>query len=106
MKLAAIVLALVSAVASAKDVTIIGTLKTQAGGLITFTSVKGSCPDNQLVAYIRSNGGKVAITGCFSLVDDQLFVLWSDGDLYTYPMDNIEWTPEFLEDKPTNRGGI
>ena len=106
MKIAALILATLSIVAAAQEATIIGTMRNKGNGLITFTSVKGSCPDNQRVVYIRNEGGKVEITGCFSLVDDQLFVLWKDGDLYTYPVEAISFTPEFLRNSDKNRGGI
>jgi hypothetical protein len=96
MKLAALALAALSVVANAQGAKIIGTIPNQDNGHITFTSVKGSCEDNRLLAYIRAQGGQIEATGCYILVDDQFFVLWATGEVFTYSLDSITFTKEFL----------
>lgn len=83
MKKLVVLAAMLPMVAHAQ-VNIVGTIPNRDGGQITFLAHRGSCPEDQLVAYTNRSDGKVTLTGCYKYVSDKFFVLWSDGDLYTY----------------------
>jgi hypothetical protein len=82
-------------IASANQPTIVGHIPNQAGSKITFTTERGDCPEYQLIVYGQQKGGRIGITGCYRLIDDELFVVWSDGDVFTYPFDALVFTQEF-----------
>jgi hypothetical protein len=95
MKLAALILGTVTAVAVAQTPTILATLPNQGGGKITFTSERSAnCKPDQLLAYAQNKGGKVELTGCYRLIGEEVFVVWSDGDVYTYPFDSLQISKE------------
>lgn len=85
MKKLAVIAALLPMVAAAQ-VDIVGTIPNQSGSKITFTGRQGDCPSGQLMVYAQEAGGKVGAIGCYKLVSDQFFVVWSDGDVYTYDL--------------------
>lgn len=47
--------------------------------------------------YTQSNGGKIELVGCYRAVGDQLMVVWADGDVYTYPINDVTFSPEFMK---------
>lgn len=73
---------------------IVGTMKNQANADITFTTYAGTCENNHRVVYAQHNGGKIGMTGCWAIQQNQIFVTWADGDVYTYPLDSLKITPE------------
>lgn len=104
MKRYAVLLAAASPLAGAQDVpTILGTLPNRDNNKITFTTLKTDCPKDQYLVYTQADGGKISMTGCYSLVGDQLFVRWVDGDFYTYPADDLIPSDEFRNFMNRNR---
>jgi len=88
---------------------IIGVIPNKSGGVITFTTLRGDCPQGQLMVYTQSSGGKIELTGCFRVVSKQLFVIWADGDAYTYPVADVQFSEEFVDEaqrKKTSEKGI
>lgn len=69
--------------------TILGTLPNRDNSNITFTTIQGNCPQYQYMVYTQADGGKISMYGCYRMVSDQFFVVWSDGDIYTYPALNL-----------------
>jgi hypothetical protein len=64
---------------------IVGTVPNRDNSKITFTTYQGDCKNNDRVVYAQADGGKVGMTGCYRIVGEELFVIWSDGEIYTYP---------------------
>ena len=91
----ALALALVSIPAMAQMPEIVATMPNRDDNKITFTSIQGSCPSGQLMAYAQYSGGKIGAVGCYQLIGDQVFVKWGDGDLYTYDLDSLILTEDF-----------
>jgi hypothetical protein len=77
--------------------TILATIPNNDGGKITFTSVKGQCPEDQSMVYTQGKNGKVSLTGCYRLIDSEMFVLWADGDVYTYPFASLTFSQEMID---------
>ena len=77
--------------------TIIVHVPNRAGSKITFTTERGSCGENQMLVYSQSEGGKMGFTGCYRLIDSELFVIWADGDVYTYAFNSLVFTEEFKD---------
>lgn len=75
--------------------TIIGKIRNRAQGEITFTSEKCSRDPTMNFAFIRDDGGRLSLSGCWRLVDYNVLVSWSDGDVYSYPVENVQFTPEY-----------
>lgn len=89
---------------------VIGTITNRAGGEIVFTTRSTSKCSKQEArfAYIRDDGGKISLLGCWRIDGEQVFVFWDDGDTYSYPMDAIRFTEEWIrysEAKDRGRGG-
>jgi hypothetical protein len=76
---------------------VLGTVQNQAGSWITFTTYQGNCEGDDKVAFTQSSGGKVELTGCYRIVGDQLFVIWADGDIYTYKIEHLTFSREMLK---------
>jgi hypothetical protein len=87
--------ALLSTTAVAQNFSIIGYIRNQAGGEITLSTESLSCKEGERAAFIRSQGGKVSLFGCWRLIQDQIWIRWSDGDVYAYDLGNLITTPEF-----------
>lgn len=85
--------------ATAQEVpAVIGTLPNRAGGEIVFTTrVTRSCSKQEAIfAYIRDEGGKISLAGCWRIDGEQVFVFWDDGDVYSYPLNTIRFTEEWI----------
>lgn len=91
------VLALVSVTAYAQGFDIVGYVPNRDNNRITFTNHQGKCPDGQRLAYTQADGGKITDYGCYALVGDQLMVAWNDGDMYSYSLDALVLSEEFIE---------
>ena len=81
--------------AVAREPTIIGYVPNRANSKITFTTDRGSCQDGQHLAYTQNDGGRIGFVGCYRLIDGELFVVWSDGDVYTYDFSAMVFSEEF-----------
>lgn len=90
-------------IAAAQVPTIVGHVPNRAGSKITFTTDRGSCKENQFLAYTQNDGGRVGFLGCYRIIDSEIFVVWSDGDVYTYEFSSLVFSREFLE--YVERGG-
>lgn len=95
-KLIAVFLLLSSAAILAQIPTIIGHVKGKQGSEITFTSEQGSCAEGTRLAYIQKSGGEIALLGCWRKIGPKIFVTWSDGDVYTYDVEFIVFTEEWM----------
>lgn len=73
---------------------ILGTIPNRDQAKITFTTTEGNCKDGEKLVYTQADGGKVTLTGCYRIVGDQLFVVWRDGDIYTYDFASLELSGE------------
>lgn len=94
MKGLAIVM-LFPALAAAQEMpTILGSISNRAGSKITFTTVQGDCKANDKMVYAQSDSGRIELSGCYRMVGDDLFVIWSDGDIYTYPINTLTLSSE------------
>jgi len=97
MKKLLLVTMLWSSVALSQVPTIVGHVPNRAGSKITFTTDRGSCKDNQFLAYTQNDGGRVGFTGCYRVIDSEIFVIWSDGDVYTYDFSSLVFSQEFRQ---------
>lgn len=96
-RLIAVALLLGSAVVAAQGMpTIIGHIKSQARGEITFTTEKGSCADGTNLAYIQRESGEIYLLGCWRKIGPKIFVTWSDGDVFSYDVEFIQFTEEWM----------
>lgn len=77
--------------------TIIGYIPNRASGQITLTTETCSTAKDQMFLFVRDDGGKLSMTGCWKMIDANILVKWSDGDVYSYDVENIIFTPEFDE---------
>ena len=86
-KLIALLLLLVSLPSAATD---IAYLRNRAGGVMTFTDA--SCYNRNLPlamhVYTVSPGGETGI-GCWTYEDARFWVVWSDGTIYSYPLQDV-----------------
>ena len=76
---------------------IIGSLPNKSGGEIVLSSEVCKEEPARRIAYITSSGGQVTLFGCWQMIGEKIFVRYSDGDLFTYPVEGITFTNEFNE---------
>lgn len=63
--------------------------RNKAGGAIVLTLVVGSCDaDTQRAGYALTPDGR-AVFGCWSLLDDRIFMTYADGDVRVYELRNF-----------------
>lgn len=96
-RLIAVALLLGSSVVAAQIPTIIGHVKGKQNSEITFTTEQGSCGEGTRMAYIQKSGGEIMLLGCWRKVGPKIFVTWSDGDVYSYDSEFIQFTEEWME---------
>jgi len=97
-KLLAIALCVVSVAAIAQQMpTIIGHMRNNDNGQIVFTTEQGQCKDGTRLTYIEGSGGKIYLVGCWRKTDNKIFVVWSDGDIFSYDIDNLNFTREWMD---------
>lgn len=99
MKKWIIALALLAGASSAAErPLIVGHIANQAGGEITLTMrTTAKCREHKAVfVYVRDSGGRVSLIGCWRLEGETIFVFWDDGDTYSYPLDALRMTDEWL----------
>ena len=85
---------------------IMGYIKNRDNGRIVFTMVRGACPEGWSAVYSTADGGKVAVSGCYRLIGEDLMVRWGDGDTYSYPFVDLEFTQEFLRFVEAKQGKV
>jgi hypothetical protein len=73
---------------------IMGYLPNRDNNKITFTTFQGECKQGNRVAYTQADGGKISEVGCYRLVGDEIFVVWAEGDVYTYPLGSVTLSSE------------
>lgn len=76
---------------------ILGTIRNRADGAITLTTETCRTDKTMFFVFVRDDGGKLSLTGCWRTIDYNVFIKWSDGDVYTYPIDNVEFSQEYDE---------
>lgn len=74
---------------------IIGVIRNKAAGEITLTREACKADPSMSLVFVRNEGGKISLAGCWKLVEYNILVKWSDGDLYSYPVENVEFSPEY-----------
>ena len=87
--------ALLSTSAIAQNFSIIGHIRNEAGGEITLSTENLNCKSDERSAFIREKGGKIGEFGCWRLIQDQIWIRWSAGDVYAYDLGALITTPEF-----------
>lgn len=78
---------------------IVGHIANQEGGRIMLTTEPADC-ENKLFFYAVNKGGKIVAKGCYTVIGQEVFATWSDGSMYQYSGENIQFTQEFLDYKP------
>jgi hypothetical protein len=86
--------AALTTLAMAQEITILGTMRNQDKGQIVFTLIKSECKDGQHLVYTTNNGGEIGLFGCYAYVNGQMFVVWKDNTMYSYPVDGFEFSAE------------
>lgn len=88
--------------AQAADVPkILGTLKNKGGGEIVLTTEP--CPNSTGTFFLFTNGdgGEIGFTGCWKYIKPYVFATYSDGTVYTYPVEAVH----FSSDPRWNKSG-
>lgn len=75
--------------------TFIGHLTNKDGGQIIFTNEQCATDESRRIVFIKQKTGKISLHGCWSLIDSEIFVLWDDGELYSYPVGAVVFNPEY-----------
>lgn len=75
--------------------TIIGFIPNRADGQIVLTTETCKGTTDQKFAFVKDDGGKLSLTGCWKLIDAEVLVRWADGDVYSYDVAAVIFTPEF-----------
>jgi hypothetical protein len=97
-RLTTIICLLLPSVVFANPPLIIGYVPTKAGGKAVFTSTRGSCDEHSKLAYLVASTGKVATTGCYMLIGDDLMVHWKlINETYSYDFEAMELSSDFRE---------
>lgn len=71
--------------------TTVATLENQLGGTINLTD-ENCTGDQGLLVYSRSPEGRVGVVGCWIYDGDFIMVKWNDGNVYSYPVDQVTIT--------------
>lgn len=91
-----ILIALLCAPVFAEEVPyILGYVNNKDGGKIVFTSIVSDCKDSRKLVFIRDNGGRISLRGCYLSDNTFLVVQWEDGSVYTYDWDGFIVSDEF-----------
>lgn len=77
---------------------VVGHIANQAGGQITLTMrTSKKCAQQEAVfAYVRDPGGRISLIGCWKMHGEDVFVFWDDGDVFSYPLESVQMTEEWL----------
>ncbi len=80
---------------AAEEPLVIGWIKNRGDGEIVFLSTTVNCKTGQR-GYVRDDGGRMALFFCWRLESKMFWVTYDDGDRYSYPLDSINLTPEYM----------
>ena len=94
-KLFVLIALMCTEVVAQKAPTVVGTIRNRASGEITLTTESCSSDPSMFFVFVRDDGGKLSLSGCWRAVDYNVIVKWSDGDVYSYPIMNVEFSPEY-----------
>lgn len=90
-----IVLAALCGTAVAQEMPqVIGYIPTQ-GGKVVLGSAFCDDASSKHIGYLQSDGGKIVQPLCWDMIDDEVFVVYADGDRYTYPFSSVRFTAAF-----------
>jgi|SanBayMetagenome_1026888.scaffolds.fasta_scaffold206407_2 hypothetical protein len=73
---------------------IIGHIPTQ-GGKIVLGSEFCDAKQERFFGFLQDKSGRITQNLCWKMVDDQVFVAYADGDVYTYPVASVQFTEAF-----------
>jgi len=78
---------------------ILGTIQNEVGGSIIFTTRKTKeCRETEWFVYAKEKNGRVGIGGCYTFLGEKEIVArWFDGSVYSYNVESLEVTDEFIE---------
>lgn len=80
----------------------VATLSNKAGGMIVLTNNRSKlCSEPNLLAYTTTATG-TTLTGCWNVDTLHVFILWSDGALKSYPIENWELLKKQQKEEPTS----
>lgn len=94
-KLLVLIAAFIGTAYAAGEPAIIGSFPNKDGGEIVLSSELCKQETTRRIAYITSGGGRITLFGCWQLIGEKVFIKYSDGDLFTYPVELIRFTEEF-----------
>lgn len=99
-RLIVLVTLMASSVYGADSPTVIGKVKNGAGGEILFTNTTTDSCKNQNARFVYSTSSQGYVqTGCWSLVDNYVFVKWDDdGAVRMYPVEKVELSDWVIAD--------
>lgn len=83
--------------ATAQAPLVLGHVPTRSGGKVVFTSAPFNCTNNMLMAYLVQETGQVNTRGCYTLIDEDLVVIWADNEVYSYQLKNLRPSEELKE---------
>lgn len=94
--LRAIVMAAALVAGTAQAGEVMGKIRNEAGGWITFyTRQAPMCGQHYLVIGKARDGS--ASSGCWGWIGRDVVVVWTDGTVSSFEVDVITFDPEFLE---------
>lgn len=96
-KLFVLIAAFIGTAHAAGEPKIIGSIPNRDGGEIVLSTEPCRDEPAKRIAYITSGGGKIALFGCWNMIGEKIFIKYSDGDLYNYPVEGVTFTNEFNE---------
>lgn len=74
---------------------LVGHMLMQERGKLVFSSETCDDGSSQWVGFLQDANGKILLPLCWTFVEDQVFVVYGDGDRYTYPIENMQFTRDF-----------
>ena len=82
---------------------VLGWIRNRAQGQIVLAGETCAADPTRRFAFVKDDGGKISLTGCWQMIGDDIFINWSDGDVFSYPIASIEFSPAFNEWYERNR---
>lgn len=82
---------------------IIGSIRNRAQGQIVLATEKCSTDPSLQFAFVKDDGGRLSLTGCWQMIGEDIVIRWSDGDVFSYPVGSIEFTDSFNQWSERNR---